>query len=294
MFIVHKNRHQSIFKFIFISAISLYYHSYSFAVNHFADTPLHLHNQSIQTTGYGHAAKPNITFFIDDSGSMTEPADPKARYLCYYRTSECKLFGPETYPGYWSCLRWSWSPWSANKVERKPQPPVTPSNPKKMEYSYCGYEGPTRIEAVINVLEQLVKKYRNDFYYSLQLLNTHTEYVWKPNPQTGRWDYVREDHPEYNQFYDTEQPQDYKFIINHISGLRALGGTPTFARINAVARNTLMNKLKYRCQKSYLIILSDGEAHSDAPVTDSTRFQTHNDFGYDGYFDGDTFRDDTM
>jgi len=42
-----------------------------------------------------------------------------------------------------------------------------------------------------------------------------------------------------------------------------------------------MNKLKYRCQKSYLIILSDGKSTKNLPVSDSKHL------GYDGYFDGD-------
>lgn len=63
--------------------------------------------------------------------------------------------------------------------------------------------------------------------------------------------------------------------------------------MNATARNTIMNGLQYRCQKSYLILLADGIAQVyHKPITDSTLAGIGKDYGYDGYFDGNQVRND--
>ncbi len=79
--------HRTTFKYIIMSVTALFYYPYSYAVNQFSDTPLHLQSQSIQTTGY--SVKPNITFFIDDSGSM----DTIIKRQCYahYRKKPLKI-----------------------------------------------------------------------------------------------------------------------------------------------------------------------------------------------------------
>ena len=75
-----------------------------------------------------------------------------------------------------------------------------------------------------------------------------------------------------------------------------------FRTIPKVLRNILMNKLEYRCQKPFLVFVKYGDsqwfemfnAFRNFPVTDSTLSLQGRDYGYDGYFDGDSVRDDTM
>ncbi len=297
--------HRTTFKYIIMSVTALFYYPYSYAVNQFSDTPLHLQSQSIQTTGY--SVKPNITFFIDDSGSM----DTIIKRQCYahYRKMTCITKIKYTYLGkiYWSCRQWDTDPWSADEVlvgSISGPTELSDNDSTIIDYKHPqNCHSTTRMSTVNNILEQIINTYRNDFNYSVQPLNSHTEYDFRPNPITGVYErFVTNAHPEYNQFYDTEKLQDYEFVIDTIKGnpakgkrgLYANGLTPTFARINAVVRNTLMNKLKYRCQKSYLIILSDGEADTKEPITDSTLQRNGRDFGYDGYFDGSVVRNEKM
>lgn len=266
-----------------------------------------MQSQSIQTTGY--SVKPNITLFIYDSGSMdTDVGAPQC--YAHYRKSTCINKIKYTYLGktYWSCRQWDTSdPWSADEVLVGSIP--GPTELSENDSTIIDYKYPlnchrfTKMSTVNNILEQIINTYRNDFNYSVQPLNSHAEYEFRQNPQTGaHQQYVINTHPKYNQFYDTAKLQNYEFVIDTIKGnpakgkrgLYADGGTPTFARINAVVRNTLMNKLKYRCQKSYLIILSDGEAGNDKPITDSTLQLNGRDFGYDGYFDGSVVRNEKM
>jgi type IV pilus assembly protein PilY1 len=121
---------------------------------------------------------------------------------------------------------------------------------------------------------------------------------WAPlekDPKNPNGPYI---YPNYNQFYDTSTKDGYEFIRDHIignktykiEGLIPYGGTPTTLRLNAVVRNTIINKLQYRCQKSYLVLLTDGLDVGTVPITDSTYYAGVLSYGYDGYFDGNRIR----
>lgn len=101
MFFVTRNKLRTTLKYILLSATSLFYYSSSFAATHFTDTPLHLQSQSIQIIGY--TVKPNITFFIDDSGSIDSTGD----LICNYRIRTCQEKRGS------DCIRWDLPPWEA-------------------------------------------------------------------------------------------------------------------------------------------------------------------------------------
>ena len=174
----NSNARNRYFKFIIINLIALLYYSSSFAANNFANTPLYLQGKSVSTTGY--SVKPNITFFIDDSGSMTTGADG----MCHYRIIKCekKPKPDDDYPYYRNCEEWdTWEnpgPWSDNKVPENsiPDPPFSPDDPAekitRIDYGKCTFTK-NRIQVVQGVLKKLVDTYRNDFYFSLQPLNNY-------------------------------------------------------------------------------------------------------------------------
>ena len=177
-----------------ISFLLLLNQSFTYAVNHkFADTPLNLQNKSTISTAY--KVKPNITLYIDDSGSM---------------------YGD-------------------------------------------------RIRNVKITLNDIINTYKDNFYFSLQPMNNYV----------GSY---------YKEFFEGSDPNQLNQLNTGISKLYASGSTPTTSRLFAIARNTVMNRLKYRCQKSYLILLSDGDPYPrwKPPVSDAS---------LDGYFDGSK-RDD--
>ncbi|PIT48987.1 hypothetical protein BHC48_08940 [Snodgrassella communis] len=160
-------------------------------------------------------------------------------------------------------------------------------------YLGCRYDGVTRLDAVKRALNSVVDKYRDKFYFALQPMNGWLRYEKDPN----RPGFVLR-RISFNKFYDTSKPEEYRQLKDYINGdsskfiypLLPGGGTYTHQRLNAVVRNTVFNKLRYRCQKSYLIIFSDGEAVDAWPLDDRTRWK--NWFGgqagyYDGYFDED-------
>lgn len=157
--------------------------SFTYAVNQkFAEIPLDLQNNSTITTEFN--VKPNITLYIDDSGSMHG----------------------------------------------------------------------SKMASVKTTLYDIINTYRNDFYFSIKPMNNDLM------------------DPMYRRFLEGSNPNDFETLRRGIDRLRAKGSTPTVARLNGIARNTVMNQLKYRCQKSYLILLSDGEPSPRwyPPISDAT------------------------
>ena len=207
-------------------------------VNIFADIPLHLQNSSTTKTAY--SVKPNIVFFIDSSASMIGKL--KGSYKCRTRTSIKKNSKDKTI---------AWSPWGEYKYgyEKK----TIPFNNNDNQYQ-C--QKATRLDGVKDVLLSILANYRNDMYFAYR-------------PLIGTDD-------RYNEFFEPSDPEQYKKLTSLIKNTVAAGGTPTTAQYPVMARNLVMNKLKYRCQKSYIVLLSDGEADDTSAKSDVVK---------DGYFD---------
>jgi type IV pilus assembly protein PilY1 len=213
--------------------------------NIFADIPLHLKKSSTITTGY--SVKPNITLLIDNSASMDEKIKQGTMYKCRNRKSIRKNARGTTT---------AWSPWSEYQYELK----EIPSGDRNEIRYYCRkYD---KIDGVRDVLLKVLANYHNDMYFAFRPLNDRTE--------------------EYNVFYDTSDATQYDTLINLIKKITTRagthGGTPLTREFPVVARNLVMNKLQYRCQKSYIVVLSDGEASDTVALSDANK---------DGYFDSE-------
>ena len=209
--------------------------------NIFADIPLHLQNSSTTKTAY--SVKPNITLLIDESGSMHEKLQTK-EVKCRHRNSIGKNKKGKTT---------SWSPWSEYEYI---YPNGAPASNNDTQYSCKQYR---KIDGVKDVLLKIITQYRDNMYFAYR-------------PLLGLDD-------RYNEFIDTSIPEEYDKLINIIKNATAGGSTPTTEQIAVVARNLVMNKLKYRCQKSYIVLLTDGEANNH---------YAESDVKVDGYFDGET------
>ncbi|WP_100150895.1 PilC/PilY family type IV pilus protein [Snodgrassella communis] len=263
------------------------------AVNNFAEVPFYLQGKTTTTKAYN--VKPNVALYIDDSGSMVTNLTLKCPIV---HTYTCKRLFPNNMCAYWGSavvsnkevsLKWG-EPQTVIKDD--PKEPVLEKHTLTY-YLGCRYDGVTRLDAVKRALNSVVDKYRDKFYFALQPMNGWLRYEKDPN----RPGFVLR-RISFNKFYDTSKPEEYRQLKDYINGdsskfiypLLPGGGTYTHQRLNAVVRNTVFNKLRYRCQKSYLIIFSDGEAVDAWPLDDRTRWK--NWFGgqagyYDGYFDED-------
>ncbi|WMY92044.1 PilC/PilY family type IV pilus protein [Snodgrassella communis] len=257
------------------------------ATNDFAEVPLHLQGKVTTTKAY--SVKPNVTLYIDDSGSMSDAVAQRCPIVHVYTCRRLNPFNNR-------CAAWGpVSVYNKDVVIKQGAPLVVteddPSQPVEKHtvtyYLGCRVDY-TRMDAVKRALNSVVDKYRNKFYFALQPMDKWLRTENNPNGIGVR--YIN-----YNKFYDTSKPEEYQQLKDYINGnaskgispLEPGGGTPTHQRLNAVVRNTVFNKLRYRCQKSYLILFSDGEAADVWPYDDRTRW-SNLDYNYErwGYFDG--------
>ncbi|WP_239323532.1 PilC/PilY family type IV pilus protein [Snodgrassella gandavensis] len=232
-----KSRFRKGKKFLFVAVAGALSSQALAVVNIFADTPLHLQNSSTVMNAYG--VKPNITFLIDASGSMNGTLEGDS-IKCRSRTSIRKNASGRTT---------EWSPWSEYQYGFH----QIPADTDDIEYRCKEFK---KIDGVKDVLLNIVANYRNDMYFAFR-------------PLLGTDD-------RHNTFYDTSHPAQYNALISTIKEQRAHGSTPTTEQIAVAGRNLVMNKLKYRCQKSYIVLLSDGEAKNQVAASDAN---------VDGYFD---------
>jgi type IV pilus assembly protein PilY1 len=266
--------------FLFSTIALLYYSQLSIARD-LAQTPFYLQNISTEITGY--TVKPNITLLVDDSGSMIANVSDEKGPISKCRKYVIQVCKEKEAPLSTECKNWNpvhWTHWVyppehiiKNSISVPPVLPTDPAN-KITQVIYNECYNYTRMDVVRDILKDVVKTHRHNFNFVLQTLNqTHFS----------------------TKFFDTAIPANYTTLQEEINSLIAKNqwGTPTFSRFNAAARNVLMNGLKYRCQKSYMIFLSDGVAQGEhKPITDSTLAGKDKNYGYDGYFDGDQIRDD--
>ena len=205
--------------------------------NIFADIPLYLQNSSTITTAY--SVKPNITLLIDGSSSMKGGI-----------TFKCKVRTPVKKNKKGKTIQWTPPP-KEYQYGFSPKPTST----NEIRYEDCK-KVTTKLDEVKDVLLNILEDYRNDMYFAFRPLK-------KADDSTI-------------EFLDTSIPEQYTKMVKNITDAEAGSGTPLTQQIPVVARNLVMNKLKYRCQKSFLVVLTDGESDDSYAVSDAK---------VDGYFD---------
>lgn len=255
-------------------ALGIFMAPYTYATaNSFADTPLRLQQKSITQKAY--SVKPNVAIFIDDSLSMgytlthNKPSkDPKK--LLY----KCRKLRPKEterqLPKYWD----SHSGWIQDLT-------LEEANAIKSKGGY-GCNPYTRFDPAKDILTTIITEYRDKMYFALRPL--HSE---KDGSDQQKWS---------NSFHETSISSEFKSMLDNIEKLKGRGVTPTTRVFPVVARNLIMNKLKYRCQKSYIIFLSDGLAGGQRAKSDKSFTKPDKDLDefFDKRFSSNTEREDLL
>ena len=214
----------------------------------FPTTPLHLQDETTTTSVAG--VKPNVMFFIDDSGSM------------------------------------AWNTWNSE----------TPSA-----------NNDNRMMIVQRALNKLLVENKDNINWGIQTLNNN-----KRTPATttvnSRGQITAGRDREIKSWFGIDQNQaftcqaantsnysnsatitpkddkrkhftdDYELIRKYVACLSPSGGTPANARAKVVAPYMVdKDNLKNRCQKSYLVMLSDGDASDDGQLSTLTMPLYNND-----------------
>ncbi len=103
--------------------------------------------------------------------------------------------------------------------------------------------GPTRMQETKNALNGILKNHKDKFNWGLQTL-----YNGGGSDTT----------PE--ETFDPEKASWQK-MIDKVNKMKPTGLTPATSRYYEVVTQTVMPNIKYRCQKSYVVMMSDGDAN---------------------------------
>ena len=221
----------------------------------FANRPLHLDNSFSKTGRLG--VKPNVMFFVDDSGSMqalvggrTERNNPQDIPL---RNSD---------PGAWNSM--------VNANYANPIPCTfdarnlgTDNNCYHINWPHWGFfrlrQQNNRIRVTIDALNAVVDKFENQWNWNIYTLwgsETRAARNGTTSRNANRYAWW----PERHGFMNGEQ------MKNLVRALSPTGGTPTTSRYVNVAR-IMKDSIEYRCQKSYVVLVSDGDANQQGIPT---------------------------
>ena len=213
----------------------------------FPTTPLHLQDETTTTSVAG--VKPNVMFFIDDSGSM------------------------------------QWNTWNSD----------TPNA-----------NNDNRMMIVQRALNKLLVENKDNINWGIQTLhnNKRTPAATTTNKwgqvtagrdreikswfgvgenqaftcQTGNSNYINSANITPKDNKRKHFTDDYELIRKHIACLSPGGGTPANERARVVVPYMVdSDNLKNRCQKSYLVMLSDGDASDSGQLSDLTMTRYNND-----------------
>ena len=147
-----------------------------------------------------------------------------------------------------------------------------------MQWNVQGKETSVRADKRITItkeaLKSVLKEYgeKQRFQWGLQTLHNN-----------GRTDIRDED-----GFTD-----DWKDVQRRVDGIDPGHATPITRRYYEVVKNFVMPNIKYRCQKSYVIVMSDGDANmscsnqvpgEDPRLSRNTNFNYDRDYYYSNYY----------
>lgn len=266
--------------------------SYTVQDTPFASRPLHLQNTS--TTSGAVGVKPNVMFFIDDSGSMQALVGGRTEF----RTAEDRWIRANlpTRNAGGQIIRTSEQNWrtlvGANYAnpERCTYSPATLGTDDgcyRLNYPHTGFfrlrQQNNRIRVTIDALNAVVDKYKDDWNWNIYTL--WGSEVRNIGGRNGVTPWVSQNH----SFMDAAAMKE------RVRALSPTGGTPTTERYVRLSR-VMKDNIEYRCQKSYVVIMSDGEANAgglpNLNTWETTTFGTFtrqaNDNAYNRTFGGAT------
>ena len=147
-----------------------------------------------------------------------------------------------------------------------------------MQWNVQGKETSVRADKRITItkeaLKSVLKEYgeKQRFQWGLQTLHNNG----------------RTDTPDEGGFTD-----DWKDVQRRVDGIDPGHATPITRRYYEVVKNFVMPNIKYRCQKSYVIVMSDGDANmscsnqvpgEDPRLSPNTNFNYDRDYYYSNYY----------
>ena len=162
-----------------------------------------------------------------------------------------------------------------------------------------------KINIAKSALKQVLAQYKDQFNWGLQTLHNNPRYwVWdeekrKKNnaiyayAELPRPDDTKGDMKDSEGFTDGSAGRNWEYVSKKVDGMLAYQGTPTTRRYYEVVKNFVIPNIKYRCQKSYVVVVSDGDANlscsnqssgEDPSKSRNTSFNYDRKYYYSNYY----------
>lgn len=162
-----------------------------------------------------------------------------------------------------------------------------------------------KINIAKSALKQVLAQYKDQFNWGLQTLHNNPRY-WKwdekkrqennaiyayaelPSP-----DDTKGDMKDSEGFTDGSAGRNWEYVSKKVDEMLAYQATPTTRRYYEVVKNFVIPNIKYRCQKSYVVVVSDGDANmscsnqdagKDPRLSRNTSFNYDRDYYYSNYY----------
>lgn len=162
-----------------------------------------------------------------------------------------------------------------------------------------------KINIAKSALKQVLREYKDQFNWGLQTLHNNPRYLkWdeeKRKKNNAIYAYAKLPSPDNTKgdmkdtegFTDGSADRNWKYVSKKVDEMLAYQATPTTRRYYEVVKNFVMPNIKYRCQKSYVVVVSDGDANmscsNQAPGenpsnSDNTNFNYDREYYYSNYY----------
>lgn len=162
-----------------------------------------------------------------------------------------------------------------------------------------------KINIAKSALKQVLREYKDQFNWGLQTLHNNPRYLkWdeeKRKKNNAIYAYAKLPSPDNTKgdmkdsegFTDGSAGRNWEYVSKKVDEMLAYKATPTTRRYYEVVKNFVMPNIKYRCQKSYVVVVSDGDANmscsNQAPGenpsnSDNTNFNYDRKYYYSNYY----------
>lgn len=153
-----------------------------------------------------------------------------------------------------------------------------------------------KINIAKSALKQVLAQYKDQFNWGLQTLHNNPRY-WKWDEEKRkkdnaiyayaelpRPDDTKGDMKDSEGFTDGSVGRNWEYVSKKVDEMLAYQATPTTRRYYEVVKNFVIPNIKYRCQKSYVVVVSDGDANmscSNQASGEDPRKSRNTSFNYD-------------
>ena len=162
-----------------------------------------------------------------------------------------------------------------------------------------------KINIAKSALKQVLAQYKDQFNWGLQTLHNNPRY-WKWDEkkrqennaiyaytELPRPDDTKGDMKDSEGFTDGSAGRNWEYVSKKVDEMLAYQATPTTRRYYEVVKNFVIPNIKYRCQKSYVVVVSDGDANlscsnqssgEDPSKSRNTSFNYDRKYYYSNYY----------